>query len=77
MEELVKQLKEGGTGNSKVVAKAQLPEGFDLLRKRLSSFFNTKVQLSCSPKGKGKISIPFANEGELERIMNMFDKLKA
>ena len=47
------------------------------MRKRLSSFFNTKVQLSCSPKGKGKISIPFANEGELERIMNMFDKLKA
>ena len=77
VEELVKQLKEGGTGNSKVVAKTQLPEGFDLLRKRLSSFFNTKVQLSCSPKGKGKISIPFANEGELERIMNMFDKLKA
>lgn len=77
VEELVKQLKEVGTGNSKVVAKAQLPEGFDLLRKRLSSFFNTKVQLSCSPKGKGKISIPFANEGELERIMNMFDKLKA
>ena len=60
-----------------MVAKTQLPEGFDLLRKRLSSFFNTKVQLSCSPKGKGKISIPFANEGELERIMNMFDKLKA
>ena len=60
-----------------MVAKTQLPEGFDLLRKRLSSFFNTKVQLSCSPKGNGKISIPFANEGELERIMNMFDKLKA
>ena len=77
VEELVKLMKEGGTGNSRVVAKAQLPEGFDLLRKRLSSFFNTKVQLSCSPKGKGKISIPFANEGELERIMNMFDKLKA
>ena len=77
VEELVKLMKEGGTGNSRVVAKAQLPEGFDLLRKRLSSFFNTKVQLNCSPKGKGKISIPFANEGELERIMNMFDKLKA
>ena len=28
-------------------------------------------------KGKGKISIPFANEEELEHIMNIFDKLKS
>jgi ParB family chromosome partitioning protein len=77
VEELVKQMKDGYTGNSKIAAKKSLPEGFDLLCKRLSSFFNTKVQLSCSPKGKGKISIPFADESELERIMNMFDKLKA
>ena len=33
--------------------------------------------MTCSSKGKGKISIPFANEAELERIMNLFDKLKA
>ena len=36
----------------------------------------TKIQFTCSPKGKGKISIPFANEEELERIMGIFDKLK-
>jgi len=34
------------------------------------------VQLSCSAKGKGKISIPFANEEELEHIMSIFDQLK-
>ena len=44
--------------------------------KRLSQFLNTKVEMTCSPKGKGKISIPFSNEEELERIMNIFDKLK-
>ena len=49
---------------------------FAMLRDRLSSFLNTKVQFSCSAKGKGKISIPFANEEELEHIMNVFDKLK-
>ncbi len=32
--------------------------------------------MSCSAKGKGKITIPFADEQELERIMNIFDKLK-
>ena len=47
-----------------------------MLKKRLSDFLNTKVQLTCSAKGKGKISIPFANEEELERIMNVFDQLK-
>jgi ParB family chromosome partitioning protein len=58
------------------VAKTQMPKEFEVLRKRLSTFFNTKVQLSCSAKGKGKISIPFADEEELERIMNLFDKMK-
>ena len=31
---------------------------------------------SSSPKGKGKITIPFDNEGELERIMSVFDKMR-
>jgi len=55
---------------------ATLPEEFNLLRKRLSQFLHTPVQMTCSPKGKGKISIPFANEEELEHIMTVFDQLK-
>jgi ParB family chromosome partitioning protein len=30
--------------------------------------------MTCSPKGKGKLSISFANEEELERIMNVLDR---
>ena len=41
-----------------------------------AEFLQTKVQLTCSPKGKGKITIPFANEEELEHIMAVFDKMK-
>ena len=33
--------------------------------------------MTCSEKGKGKITIPFANEEELERIMEIFDRLKS
>ncbi len=51
-------------------------EEFNLLKKHLSDFFDTKVQVSCSNKGKGKISISFTNEEELERIMEIFDSLK-
>ena len=79
VEELVQALKSGEdieSGKKKIVARNQLPETFNALKNRLASFFNTKVQVTCSAKGKGKISIPFANEEELERIMNAFDKLK-
>ena len=52
------------------------PEGFKMLKDHLSRFFNTKVQLTCNEKGKGKITIPFATEEELERLIGLLDKLK-
>ena len=48
---------------------------FELLSKRLSSFFNTKVSLTSNNKGKGKISINFSNEEELEKIIEILDSL--
>ena len=79
VEELVKKYSNGEdamVGLKKGTTKSQLPKEFDMLKKRLSQFLSTKVEMTCSPKGKGKISIPFSNEEELERIMNIFDKLK-
>lgn len=80
VEELVKALGEGETvksGDKKIVpTRAKLPQEFNMLKKHLSGFFNAKVQLSCTAKGKGKISIPFNNEEDLERIMEIFDVLK-
>ena len=80
VEEIVKSLSEGEavkSGTRKITPKrSKLPEEFNLLKQQLTGFFNTKVQLTCSEKGKGKISIPFSNEEELERIMEIFDTLK-
>lgn len=79
VEDMAQQLKNGDdiiTAKRKIAAKQKLPDEFNVLKKKLSDFFNTKVQFQCSPKGKGKISIPFANENELENIMGMFDRLK-
>ena len=56
--------------------KPRLPEEFNLLRYHLSSFFKTKVQLVCNEKGKGRITIPFASEDELEKLIGLLDKLK-
>lgn len=49
---------------------------YDILKKHLSAFFHTPVQFTCNDKGKGKISISFKNEEELERIIGLLDRLK-
>ena len=74
VEELVKVLLNGDEPVAR--AKSKLPKEFNLLTQQLSTFFQTKVQLTCSDKGKGKITIPFNNEEELERIMVLFDGMK-
>lgn len=79
VEDLVRNFKSSETDADelqKITLRPQLPKEFNVLKKRLSAFLNTQVQMSCSAKGKGKITIPFADEQELERIMNIFDKLK-
>ena len=76
VEEMVQALKNGEdikTVKGKMAGKSQLPEEFNILKDRLAQFFQTKVQMTCSSKGKGKISIAFDNEEELERIMNTLD----
>jgi ParB family chromosome partitioning protein len=56
--------------------KKRMPEEYNLLKDHLSSFFQTKVQLVCNEQGKGKITIPFTSEDELERLIGLLDKLK-
>ena len=76
VEELVQALKSGDdvkTARGKIASKAQLPEEFNILKDRLAQFFQTKVQMSYSPKGKGKITLQFDNEEQLENIMNILD----
>lgn len=48
---------------------------FDILKRHLSAAFNTPVQFSCDKQGKGKITFPFKNDEELERLITIFDNL--
>ena len=76
VEELVQLLNSGDDiklGKKKIATQARLPEEYNALKDRLAHFFGTKVQMTCSPKGKGKISISFENEEQLEKIMNALD----
>jgi len=80
VEEIVKRLTEGETisvGSQKLrPRKSQLSAEYKSLRDSLSDCFKTKVQFTCSDKGKGKITIPFSGEADLERIIALFDKIK-
>ena len=80
VEEMVKGLSEGGSVKSSTGRIRQkgsnLGAEYNVLKESLSRYFQTRVQLTCSDKGKGKISISFSNEQELERIVELFDQLK-
>jgi len=77
VEEMVQLLKNGEdvtTARKKIAGKTQLPKEYDEVRKRLSDVLQTKVLLTCSNGGKGKISIPFANEAELQHILKLISE---
>ena len=77
VEEIVRNIK----GGNNEEPKEKKSEGkkqdavYHQLKKHLTQFFQTPVQLTCSAKGSGKISIKFKDEKELERIISIFDKL--
>ena len=79
VEEIVRQMKEEGYDAAKKKENKQQENVavFSQLKKQLTHFFQTPVQLTCSPKGNGKISIKFKNEEELERIISIFDKMRS
>ena len=78
VEEMARAIKEGNSDNPttpKKSADKKQDAVYHQLKKHLTQFFQTPVQLTCSAKGSGKISIKFKDEQELERIISIFDKL--
>lgn len=78
VEEIVRQVKESGPNTEAKGIKGtdrKQDAAYHQLKKHLTQFFQTPVQLTCSEKGSGKISIKFKDEKELERIIAILDKL--
>ncbi|MDD6209555.1 MAG: ParB/RepB/Spo0J family partition protein [Bacteroidales bacterium] len=75
VEEMVRKMNaEEDTAKEKIIK--QKEQDFLPLQSHLSKFFKTDVQLICNKKGKGKITIAFASDSELERIIGLLDGLK-
>ena len=79
VEALAKQYQDEAeaAGNNTQKKSGTKSHDFDILKKHLSQVFLTKVNLSCNAKGEGKIAFQFKNESELERLISIFDKVKA
>lgn len=50
-------------------------EEYDLLARRFSTLFETPVKMSVGKTGKGKITIPFRDSEQLEKIIELLDRL--
>lgn len=72
MQQDAEQQRQGQEGESKPVNASD----YVILQKHLASAFGVPVKFTCDRSGKGKITFPFTNEGELEKIISIFDQLK-
>lgn len=79
VEAMAKRYQEMSEEGTEVIASADKRlknSDYRILQKHLSTAFSTDVKFSCDVNGKGKITFPFKNEAELERLIAIFDKLK-
>lgn len=80
VEDMVKAINNGETiksGRRKISArKLSLPHEYDELKERLSQFFGSHVEMTCSQQGKGRITIPFKDAKDLERLVGLLDEIK-
>ena len=79
VEEMVKDINSGSTvsrtAKSAKAGDAALPKELKAVQDRLAQLTGTKVQAKYLD-GKGRITIPFGNDKEMESIMNMLSKIK-
>lgn len=52
-----------------------IPAEHAMIQNRLCECLKSDVHFTCSDKGKGKITINFRSDAELERLMELFDKI--
>ena len=77
VEEMVQALKNGEDVQlvrKRIATNTPLSDSLNEKKQYLSDRLKAKVQLSCTAKGNGKISIAFTNEDDLNRILTLLGK---
>ena len=78
VEQRAKQMQQAADSDRSAQSGGKLVNAKDyaILQKHLSAAFGVPVKFTCDASGKGKITFPFTTEGELEKIISIFDQLK-
>jgi ParB family transcriptional regulator, chromosome partitioning protein len=64
------------TSSAPETKKTPLSKEYRSLKQHLTAFFGVKVGFNRKVTGEGKITIPFASDEELERLIDIFDNLQ-
>ena len=74
VEQIAKQYAEGGSLPEK--KKSDATAGYEAFQRELSNYFPTPVKFSRTASGKGSITLKFDNDDQLQRLVELFEKLK-
>ena len=76
VEEIVRNLNTEDEGKPATARSRKFPKEFGGVKKQLDDIFNTRIDFLMNEKGKGKITIPFKSEKDLERIVKIIENQK-
>jgi len=75
VEEIVRNINEEEPDNTSI-KKRKFPKEFQIIKTQLDKIFKSNIDFSMNDKGRGKITIPFKSQNELERIVKIIEKQK-
>lgn len=76
VEEIVRDLNSENNKNTEKAKKLKFPSHYQPVKTQLDNIFSTRIDFSMNDKGKGKITIPFTSEKDLERIVKIIENQK-
>ncbi|MCY1720311.1 ParB/RepB/Spo0J family partition protein [Prolixibacteraceae bacterium Z1-6] len=76
VEEVVRDLNSEENETSEKSTKPKFPKEYQIIKTELDKIFNTRIDFAMNEKGKGKITIPFKSEKDLERIVKIIENQK-
>lgn len=80
VEELARAVQQGGeelpTAKPSSSSKPSARADYKILEQHLAQVFASRVTLRCNAQGKGRLTIPFSSDEELERIMQLLERVQ-
>ena len=80
VEELARAVQQGGeelpTTKTSSSPKPSARADYKILEQHLAQVFASRVTLRCNAQGKGRLTIPFSSDEELERIMQLLERVQ-